>query len=588
MYFKPQVTYTILSWLFILLVSCNKNYYPKENPFVYQNKIQIENNELSKEQKAVLAGKLKTQLADSMQVREKTSFLVIKKILNPAVFDTAQASQSVANMQLFLKTIGYYYGTVSYDTSLIIKGDKHKIYTTFKVKTGPVFRTAQIDYFLADSNLQKLACGSVAETFIKKGDPFNETVVSNELNRLIELFRNNGYYKISREQLFGDVDTVFLPLLNPLLDPFERIQVLREAQLKRQNPTIDVYIRTKPKLDSASLRIFNVRNVTVYPEYTGELTDTMKYNTVVKKEIVIKSLKNKFKPSFITDHIYLKPGGIYKLAELNKTADELNDLATWQFIKIQPKPFDSTRQLDFDIFMIPLKKYRLSPDVELAINNTPQQSATLPGANLLGVGANLGLDIRNFAKKGITFTNVLRGGLEFAFLTEGVKGLQSTEISYGNSLNIPSVPKLWYDVFRKNASAWSNKKTFISSNISRIRRNLNGEFQFRLLNIGAGFGWQYQTRKGDIINIRPLNIELVRLLKSAAFNTTLDANPFLRNSFTEGFVIGTFNGSWLRSKTKQFADHKRIRSLSVSFEESGALLGRFRVLKNELFQYVKL
>ncbi len=588
MNYKMYATYIVFSSLVILLVACNKNNYPKGKPFVYENKIEIENNELNKEQKTVLGGRLKTQLADSMQVRLKSSLPGFRKLQDPAIFDTAQASLSVANMEIFLKTTGYYYGKVTYDTVLKIKKNQQRVITTFRVKTGPAFRMATIDYFFADTNLQRLACNSLSETLIKKGDPFNESVISAELNRLIDIFRNNGYYKISREQLFADVDTVFLPLLNPLLDPFERIQVLREAQQKRQNPTIDVFIRTKPKLDSTAIRVFNVRNITVYPEFKGEQTDTVKYNITVKREIVIKSLKNKFNPSFIVDHIYLKPGKIYKLAELNKTANELNNLATWQFIKVQPRLFDSIQQVDFDIYMTPLKKYRLSPDLELAINNIPEQSVTLPRANLVGFGANLEFDIRNFTKRGIVFTNVLRGGLEFPFLTEGVKGLQSTEISYGNSLNIPSIPKFWYDLFKKHAGSWNNKKTFISSNISRIRRNADGKFQFRLLNIGAGFGWQYQTAKGNIINIRPLNIELVRLVKSSSFNELLDRNPFLRNSFTEGFVIGNFNASWARSRSKIIADNKITRSISLNFEESGALLGRLGVLKNELFQYLKL
>ena len=571
--------------------------YPKESPFVYYNKIEIESKELKAEEKTILTGKLKTQLDDSMQVRVKGRFLFFKQLIDPPAFDSVASKQSAANMEIFLKTIGYYYGTVSDSTNIDtanaddVEKRQYRAVTIFKVVTGKQVKIDSVNFLITDTNhlvlttaLQRLTDEHRNETLLKKGVPFTEELILKELERLVELYRNNGYYKISREQLIAEVDSFYLPLLNPLLDPFERIQVLLEARKRKEDPVFNVFIRTRPKMDSTSLQQFNIGKVTVYPDYSNAAFDTSQYTVVEKEKVIVKYKELKFLPSFVASHIYLKPGNIYRLSNLNKTLDDLNNLGTWQIIKVEPKERilrnGDTAELDFNFFLTPSKKYTFSADLESVLNQV-QQTLIGTAGNLVGLGITLGLQNRNFAKQGIQSTNTIRFGVE-----SGIggfnPGLQAIEITYSNNFNFPKLLLLNPNFLK----AAKKRRSFITTNLSYIDRNLNKNGLFSLNNINSTFGWQIVTKKDKIFTWQPLNIEYVRLYNiSNGFQAQLDTTPFLKFSFTPGLVIGNVF-SYIKPYKSKTGSYFR-----AGLEESGLIFGRLKgivpFIDKELFEYVK-
>ncbi|MFN8266026.1 MAG: BamA/TamA family outer membrane protein [Chitinophagaceae bacterium] len=584
----------------LFLYSCGVKNYPKETPFVYQNKIDVVNTELKGEELSILKTRLTTQLADSMQTIVKERFVFFKQLNNPPQFDTLAAIQSASNMDIYLKTVGFYNGKASFTYKIDTvqtgrnKETQYRTTTHFTVNTGPVFRIDSINYFISDTSLQKITDQNRNNSTIRKGMPFKEETILSEIDRLIELYRNNGYYKISREQLYVDVDTVYVPLLNPLLDPFERIQILQEAQKRREHPLINVFIRTKPldKIDTTSLQVFKIGTVNVFPDYAGDANDTTKYKKEMRRGLTIHSRSDMFRPAYLSSHIFIRPGRIYKLNDLNRTLDELNGLGTWQFIKVEPKenrtgvksPLD-TPKIDFNFLLIPAKKYSFTADLESVFNQVQTVSAGTAG-NLIGLGLNLGLRNRNFDRQGIQSTNTIRGGIE-AGVGLFNKGLQATELTYSNSFTLPKLlflKKRW-------ATRMPAKKTFITNTISSINRNVNGNGLFSLTNVGSTFGWQIRNRKNELITFQPLNVEYVRLYNiSNSFKQQLDTTPFLRYSFTPGLVIGTvFNYSKPQIISKKRPNH--ISSFRFGVEESGAIFGRLKrvapIFDKELFEYVK-
>lgn len=132
--------------------------FPKGKPFVYSNNIILKNNQLNKDNRSILTDGLYNQLDDSMRTIVKNSYVVLKRLENPPVFDTAYALQSAKNMEVFLKTVGYYNGKASYAYVMdsIYKNNPDKLQvrvaTTFTVTTGPVFRIDSIALIPNDSN----------------------------------------------------------------------------------------------------------------------------------------------------------------------------------------------------------------------------------------------------------------------------------------------------------------------------------------------------------------------------------------------------------------------------------------------------
>ena len=584
--------------------------YPKERPFVYENKIEVKSQDLSKDEKSVLNDRLVTQLDDSMHITVKQSYVFFKRLMNPAVFDTSYAKQSALNMEIFLKTIGFYNGKVI-DTTYIdtVNGAKaqYRAITTFRVTTGPVFRMDSIVILPNDSSrnellvLKELTYRNLSNSLLKKGEPFTEAIVAAEMDRLIELYRNNGYYNATRDLLYADVDTVFMKLLDLelALDPIRQFEVLLEAQERRKNPLVNVYIRTKPDIDTSAFRVYHNRNITIYPEFKNDGIDTATtipgtniaaspFQTNTRRGISVKYKKEKFKPYFIRQHLVLRPDSLYRAIDVSLTADKLNKLNLWQIIKIQPmKAKDDSSKIDYTIFLTPSKRYTFSTNLESVFNQV--QSSLSTAGNLVGLGVNFGLTDRNIARQGIQMSQTIRVGVELGLPPLNI-GLQATELTYSNTLVMPKIPG-WFG--KKKSRNWQNKKTFLTNTISIIDRNINKNGLFALTSITSTFGWQFQTTKNAIWRISPLNIEYVNLYDiSAAFQAQLNTTPYLRKSFNQGFVLGNFNANYTKPQLRIKNRPNDLASFRVNFEESGAVFGRLKkaipLFDKELFEYVKL
>src|SRR5262245_6217352 len=89
--------------------------YPKNKPFVYEYKINLEGN-FTNEQRKELVDRLENQLDDSIHVRtvRKLWYKGINRpvIVKPPVYDSANADKSVIYMQSLLKSLGYFKDTI--------------------------------------------------------------------------------------------------------------------------------------------------------------------------------------------------------------------------------------------------------------------------------------------------------------------------------------------------------------------------------------------------------------------------------------------------------------------------------------------
>ena len=601
MHYRRRLNHLLYCLLLLLAASCGVKNYPVGKPYVYQNNIKVSGN-LSKQERSDLETRLAAQLADSMKVTIRESFLFARQIISPPAFDTAAASETANNMKLLLNTMGYYRAASAYDyaiDTLGADGDKtqYRVKTNFQVNPGPIYRIDSIEYILYDSTkgtpnelrLQQLTNEYLKESFLQKGAPFTEAAVSAELDRLIRLYRNHGFYKISRDAFYADVDTFFRPLLNPNLDPFERILLLQEAQEKLKNPGMHVTLRYRPNMDTALLESFRIGKVHVYPEYRGENISSENYETETKDDITVHYKKNEFRPSFIRRHILLKKGTPYSVDAVGKNLDLLNSLSTWQVINMQTAEAKDTLgdqttvpALDFTFLLTPARKYLFTSDLEATYNVFPNGNILATGGQLVGGGLNFSIRNRNWGREGVQASNTLRAGVEL--LAQNRFPLQGTELTYGNSFSIPKLlflPKTWKDAL--NAA---NRRSFINTQVSLINRV--GFFQ--TVNVGTTLGYEFRDKKNRNWIIRPINIEYLNFLQQTeAFKDTLLNNPFLKFAFNQGLVVGTAFGFNTLLKSKK---PKTTQSLRIGVEESGLILGRLKnavpLFRKQLFEYVRM
>jgi hypothetical protein len=604
---RPAIVPAILIFaLFSCRVPVN---FQRGKPFVYKSNIKVKGH-LKNDQKQDLTQRLENQLDDSLQTKTTTAFdwpwkphMIYKKLENPPVFDTANLDRSIIFMNALLNANGYYAPLIK-DTVIFktlhagkkVKSGKQKglskeeqrTYIHFLVTPGKQLVFDSVGFSLETPELQQITMDSRAQSLIKVGAPYSKLVLTSEITRLVDSFRNNGYYRFTREDLYVEHDTVFSALIDPSLDPIEQAELLEKYKQRKENQTITVVVKQRPVRDSSHLKKYYIGNVTVFSDLPTE-EDTAEYHndTTVINQIKIISRTDKFKLSFLANNIYLFPGGLYKQQNYYRTTNRFNQFPAWEYnnVEFQRSPL-SDSLLDVTMRLYPAKKQKLSASLETSYNTN---SGIITTGNLLGTSLILALQNRNAFRESILTNTSLQAGIEL--------GSHSTiETLLANLSHTVVIPRIIHIVpflnFPSNMEAKGyNTQTLINVNVGYVKRLL----YFTQENENASFGYQWSRRelhkdKDKTFTVtksylwKPINIENYTYpVVMDTFIKLLDANPPLQITFRPGLVIGQqFAYNLLRLKGN------KTNYLLLDFEESGALLGFIKSLDTgSLLRYIR-
>lgn len=563
---------------FILIIlglgsSCTvvKKYQPYK-PFVFENEISVD-GKIGSAEKKELINKLQTQIEDSVKPVFK-SVLFIRHVLNrPPVFDSIYIKRTVENMSNLLHNNGYYRSKVEAEwkiTDTVVrneKPDQYRMKVQYRVNPGSVFRIDSISYQFTDTTLQRLVQENRDKSLLKKSDPFTKQKIDEELNRLIDLFRNNGFYRINREMLKAQLDTVNVSLIDASADPFELIRLQIEAQEKNDNPTVDISILEVPLKDTSITQLYKVGRVVIIPDELSESVAGRRQGIQRSEhgDYSILTYFNLFKPSFLLKRVQLKPGELFKSSDYNKTLLNFNRIEAWQNVTINARPSDSIEPVvDFLIRMVPAKKYFFSADFEGSSILSAQNQ--LYNAGNKGLALNFQLKNRNVARQALQLENVLRTGIEFTDFRE----ILSTEIGLSNRLIFPD---LILPFKLKNKSDFLSTRTYINLDGAYIDRYK----YYKINTVNAYLGYEFQKKTNSNWQIRFPNVEFTRIYNiDLGFEQLIRDYPLLSYSYNNGLVIGV-NGTY--SRRFNSSNPRVINFLKVFGEESGLLIGE--LFKNE-------
>ena len=570
----------------LLMAACTvPRKYPAGKPFVFNNSIKVEGN-IPASAKQDLELRLANQLDDSIRTQIVSIGGIYKKVMYPPAFDTANLRRSVGFMVASLNANGYFSPVIK-DTFYIrhlhgkklrirhwwfarIPWSEDRVYTEFKVWPGRQLKLDSIGFDLSTPELQNLALAARPQTLLKKGQPYSKQKLSDELDRMVEIFRNNGYFNFTKADLLIVRDTVVAALIDPNLDPFQQAALIEQLRKKRENPTINVVVTQRPVKDSSHIRKYSIGHVTVYPdlpliEDTIPVTAVIDTNTA--KDFTIVSRYDKFKPGFIANNVYLRPGRLYRQSNYDRTINRFNQMGAWQQATIAFTPslvFDSV--LDVDLRLFPTKKQNMNIGLEASRNTNDIVTAT----NLFGVGLNLGLRNRNTFKQSVLSNTNIRGGVEL-----GNDFIQTTQASFSHTI---SFPRLIAPFFNPRERRLDSLRTIFNVNASYTDRRLF--FTVRSINTSWGYQW---SRGNHTFTYTPLNIEYTQLDKTDSFQNFLNENPSLNLAFRSGLVVGQ---QFIYNSVRKHGLHTDF--LRMSAEESGAILGLFREIdKGDLWRFVK-
>lgn len=544
--------------------------YHKNVPFIFKNNIALKATDVSKDEKVIINSRLTTQLDDSAKVYKKDKFFIFHYITNPAVFDTNAVIRSAANMRTSLMNLGFYTPDVTYSFDTVIKKDQQRIIVDYEVVSGKRTLIDTLAYLFEQPELESLALSTKEESFLQPNSPVSKIGIQQETNRLVNLYRNNGYYKFTADEIRVTGDTSIAALTSVSEDPFEQLRLLAEASQKRDKPTIRLGFQLNNQTDSSILKKYFINNIYVLPDYTpGEKYTDSSLNERVFESYTAKFHKRLFRFSLLRRNLSIKKGNVFRQDDYFKTINDLYKLGVWESPTIDIFEQKDTNLLDLVVKLIPLKRYGFEGNIEMSYsaNNATSNLTTSASGNLLGLSANLSVTDRNLARSSIRMTNAVKVGVEFNTVHRNSNGtfINSNEVSYSNTLLFP---KFIFPIGVFNKKNLITNQSFINTNVSLINRI--DFFNQQIFNIAYGFNWTNNAR--HLWSLKLFNFDYRRLYnRSASFDSTLKENPFLRYSFNTALVMGSgLSYNLARANPRK---PKNITNVKANFEESGLLWG---------------
>lgn len=587
MFLTRQVTaFRLVRWIaycaFVLasITSCTvPRKFQHGKPFVYKTIIDIKGTVPDKPQ---LLERLQNQLDDSLKTRVISYAGVRREILKPPVFDTVNIGRSRIFMTALMHSMGYFYAVIRDTFHIDTVHKQYRAHIKFTVTPGKVLRLDSIGYAFRDQELQKLALRQRDKSGLKKTEPYTLQKVSDEMDRLLTVFKNNGYYKLNKEDIYAEVDTVVAALIDPTLDPFEQFQLLDSLRKKRENPTINVVFKQHPVKDSSRLKKYYIGSVTVFPDasYQEEFEPRL-HDTATLKGYTFIYNSHRFKLPFLANNIYIRPGSLYVQRRYFRTVNNFTSLGAWSNVDVQMvERFDSSRPtLDAKLRLYPASKQNLNVSLEASRN----VSDILTTGQLFGIGLNGRLLNRNAYHEAIQTVTSARFGIEL-----GSQFIQTLQASLAHTISFPR----FITPFKIKTDSLINPRTLLNLNTAYTDRLLL--FKSRSFNASWGYEWVKGRRREDqdLVGQKwrktwqwiPFNYEYTDVLKTDSLRHLEDKISSYRYAFNNGLIM-----SQVLSMGTGVEKDNKLTVLRARIESSGALAGFIKRLEQgALARFVKI
>ena len=552
--------------------------YPKETAFIYNNKI-IVKDAPSKHNAKELSIVLDNYWDDSIKVRKIRQYGIFNTIIKPQAYQPERMNRTIQFMSNFLATEGYHHPVLT----PIIKTDtvKKELRTTITMEVELNKKTIldSITYQLSDPILQSIALKNKETSYLNKGQAYSNENINNELDRLVALFRANGFYNFTKEKIFAEIDTIDASLMVLQLDPLNQMTQITNAKAKKdQNPSWKISIQLR-NLSKGITKQYSIGQQLFYSDATVfDNPDTLLNKPPLRRDTLSNLVHlytlPKFKSSLFKEQAFIQKGSLFNETSYYQTLNQFSSLGAWQQVDGRMNVVNDSIYLHY--FLVPSTRRSVNFDIEGSRN-----TAQLGSGNLLGLSTNLTYKDKNVQRKAIPSITSLRLGVELNLNTGG-NVTQTLLMNVGQTY---SFPNLLIPFVKKEAKANQNVK----SNFSLYGSYMDRLEYYQLKSFTTNWGYEWKKNKNgkqQVINYHPLNIELYQLNKFSRLDSLLILNPFLRSSFNEGNIISqTLSYTNIGTSSNNPNQQQYLR---LGIEEAGGLLGLSEKFNNNLYRYLKL
>ena len=446
---------------------------------------------------------------------------------NPVVLlDSSLVEKSSKNMKGYLVNHGFFDAEVDY--SISTKSQKASI--SYEIEENKPYILDSVYTRVDNPEIQDLLSNFSSNSFIKKGQIYNQDNITEERNRLEELLKNKGYYMFSKSYVN------YIAYQDTAAKSIRLEQVIQKPTFAESH---QVYT-----LDSISLRINPPSD-----EFADRQIQTQ------YQGIDFSFYRDRYSAKILASRIQLQKGKPYNRIDALETQRLINSLDLFRFVNIT---FDTLgTSLSAAIYTQPNQKYQLTNQLGMTITEQ------LPGPFF-----STALRNRNFFRAGELLELNFRAGLEGVASATGQGVYQSSEINTSLSVIfprflIPFSPKTVQQLGKYNPNT-RVQFGYLSTNRPEYNRNaINGQL---------GYTWATRNNRqsftinaADVSYIRTPYIqdEFLGILE----NLQSDGNNLIWSFLPS--LISSFSGQTLINFNRYGDFSARKASLLRIFGESG-------------------
>jgi len=422
---------------------------------------------------------------------------------SPALIDSVYMDATVKSFGSYLRTLGYYYPTVTYD----IKVKRKKATVTYHVRMNKRYFFGDYKLQIADKAIYDLVSQNMGETFIHTGYGLRQENLLKEQDRIITLLRNNGYYGMSKDFVDFDVDT-------NAPDGFVKLG------LNIRNRS-DTAVHKKYYVDSISVDVERSIGAENNPA-----------DTVILGGITFNMGKYKLNPNVLKRNILFEKGELYQQQKLSSTYTRLSDLGIFRLINIQTKSFENSDSgfINYNIKLMPTIKYTFTLQPQAI---TSDQNNTLTNQNFrnYGVAAQAQLSNRNIFHRAEILQLSLRSSVEAQGKVKTGSIFNSTEQSLTASIIMPRI--LFFPSFDRNLKYQSTRTIISTSAIYEVNTDYNRKV------LTTGLNYQF-NKKLLTYYFAPIELSFIRSeIISDTLRRQSENDIFLQNLFANNLILNS-------------------------------------------------
>jgi outer membrane protein assembly factor BamA len=420
-----------------------------------------------------------------------------------SVFDSSMVETSEERFRAYLFAKGYFKNKVTSRVSSIGK----LVTVTYNVEPGPAYIIDSIFFEIQDTTIFRLVDDSQKDSFIKKGDRYDQDNLTRERERIDLLLKDHGFYDFSRQYIEFEVDT-------SLFAPEKKVTTL----VIIKDPAKRGYHK-QFRIDSVN---FTTDAGTNNP---GGERKTRPY-----RQIQYSYYEDNYNLKILSQRVFLQPDELYSRSKTLNTQRQLANVDAFKFININ---YDTSNgKFIANIFSSPLPRYEWSN--EAGVNVT--QGYPGPFYNISFRKRNIFNGLENFDLSG-------RFGFEgVASATVQENFYKSTEAGVNASLTFPQFIWPFKERVRFKLAQYNPKTRFTAGYAFTDRP----EYRRTAVSLNGTYSWQNNLNRAYALTPFSVSVIDTANLSSAFKNLLVEqgrlGNFSLLNSFRPSFVNSVIFG----------------------------------------------